>query len=1084
MSGADDRGVIAWFVRNRVAANVLMVGLMAGGVLAIPGLKVEVFPEFSLEIVTVSVPYPGAAPEEVEESVCLRVEEELDGLPGVERVSSIAAEGAGTVTVELLRGADVRAVLSDVKARVDAITSFPEEVERPIVSEFVARAQVINLAIFGEAEERALKRLADRVRDDLLAMDLITQVVTTVVRPDEIALELDEAAMQRYGLTFDAVAGAVRRSSLDIPGGAVRTAGGEVLLRTVGQAYAGEDFEAIVVATRPDGTRLLLGDVARVVDGFAETDQAARFDGHPGVILQVFRVGEQNALDIAGAVQDYVAGARAGLPEGVELTTWRDDSRFLKGRLETLLKNGWQGLALVFLVLALFLRLQLAFWVSLGIPLSFLGTLMLMGPLGVSINVLSLFAFIVVLGIVVDDAIVVGESVYQRVQAGESGAGAAVRGTRDVAVPVTFAILTSVAAFAPMAGLEGFTGKIWRVIPMVVIPTLLFSMIESKLVLPAHLVHVHTDPPRSRLGRAWGGLQGLFSGGLELFVRRVYRPSVDLLLRWRYATVAGGVAAVVVTAGMALGGVLGFGFFPKLPADDVACHLTMPLGTPAAQTGRAVTVIEEAALEVAREVEEETGVRFVVHVLASVGEQPWRAAQQQNSGAFTRAATGGHLGEVHVALVPAEEREDEARRLRGEDRDVTLPTPDDLVRRWRDKVGAVAGAEELVFTSELMSAGKAIDVQLAAQDLDELVAAAEDLKATLAGYPGAYDVADSFRAGKRELELGIRPEAEAAGLTLADLGRQVRQAYYGEEVQRVQRGREEVKVMLRFPAEARRTLHSLERMRVRLPDGREVPFATVAEANEGRAYPTISRVDRRRTLNVTAEVDARTGDARGLRAELEDKVLPELEARFPGVAWGFEGEQKEQRKTLEGLARNFALALLAIYALMAIPFRSYLQPLIVMTAIPFGMVGAFWGHVIVGMDMNVLSLCGMIALAGVVVNDNLVLVDSINKTRSGGDDLLEAVREAGVRRFRPILLTSLTTFAGLTPLMLEPSLQARFLIPMAVSLAYGVIFATAVSLVLVPCLYLILDDLVHGWRWLLGRPRQAPGAALPDGPRT
>ncbi len=1052
---SDTKGVIAWFVRNRVAANVLMVAIMAGGLFSIPGLQVEVFPEFSMDRVTVTVPYPGAAPEEVEEGICQRIEEELDGLSGARRLTSVAAEGVGTVSVELVRGAQVRAVLSDVKSRVDAIESFPKQAERPVVSEFVPRAQVINVAVFGDASERTLKELTRGVRDDLLALDGITQVVMTVARPDEVSLELDEAAMQRFGLSFDAVAAAVRSSSIDLPGGAVRAEGGEVLLRTAGQAHRGDEFASIVVRTRPDGTRLTLGEVARVVDGFAETDQAARFDGKPGMILQVFRVGNQNALEIADAVSEYVALAAPSMPEGIEITTWRDDARYLRGRLQTLLDSGWKGLVLVFLVLTLFLRFRLSFWVTLGIPMSFLGTLMVMLLLGVSINVLSLFAFIIVLGIVVDDAIVVGESVYQRIQMGESGERAAILGTRQVAVPVTFAVLTSVAAFAPMAALSGFTGKIWRVIPLVVIPTLLFSLIESKLVLPAHLVHLRTTTPRLRILRAWRSFQGLFSSGLEHFVQRVYRPSVAFLLRWRYATIAGGVATVLVTGGMAGGGVIGFAFFPKLPADDIACQLTMPLGTPSAVTEQAVNALAQAALAVASEVEQETGGTVVLHVLASVGEQPWRAAQQHNSGRFEDKITGGHLGEVHVALVPAEERGG--------------PDPGELVRRWRQKAGPIPGAEEVSFTSDLMGAGAAIDVQLVAENVEDLLSAAHELEATLEGFPGVYDVTDSFRAGKRQIELEINPEAEAAGLTLADLGRQVRQAYYGEEVQRVQRGREEVKVMLRYPAEDRRSLASLESMRVRLPDGAVLPFETVAKATEGRAWPTITRVERRRTLNVTAEVDPVGGDARGIRSTLEDEVLPALVAAHPEISWGFEGEQKEQRETLEGLARNFVLALLAIYALMAIPFRSYLQPLIVMTAIPFGMVGAFWGHLIVGLDMNVLSLCGMIALAGVVVNDNLVLVDAINRRRAQGSDLVTAVKEAGVRRFRPILLTSLTTFAGLTPLMSVESLQAQFLIPMAVSLAYGVLFATAVSLVLVPCLYLVLEDLLRAARWLVGK---------------
>lgn len=1074
MSGDKvDTGIIAWFVRNRVAANVAMVGLMVGGLFAVRGLRVEVFPEFSMDLVTVSVPYPGAAPEEIEKSVCSRIEEELDGLPGVERTTSTATEGMGVVAVELLRGAEVRTVLSDVKTRVDAITSFPADTERPIVDEFVARAQVINVAIYGQAEERSLKRLATEVRDDLLSNEIITQVVMTVARPDEISIELDEATMQRYGLSFDEVTAALRRGSLDLPGGAIRTQGGEILLRSIGQAYTGEEFAAIPLRTHPDGTQLVLGDVAQVVDGFAETDQAALFDGEPGVILQIFRVGDQNALDIAAEVKDYVAEASDRMPEGVKIITWRDDVRFLKGRLETLVRNGWQGLLLVFFVLALFLRLQLSFWVSLGIPLSFLGTLLVMGPLDVSINVLSLFAFIVVLGIVVDDAIVVGEAVYRRIQDGEEGEKAAIRGTHDVAIPVTFAVLTSVAAFAPMAALEGFTGKIWRVIPMVVIPTLLFSLVESKVILPAHLARLKAEVKPRIWMKPWLLLQSVFSRSLDGFTEKIYRPVATKCLEFRYGTLAAGIALVLVTYGMAMAGWLKFEFFPKLPGDDVACHVTMPLGTPVELTRDAVERLEEAARQVAAEIEEELAndpelkegesTQVVMHILASVGEQPWRAAQEQNSGVFNQNATGGHLGEVHVALVPNEDRPD------------SCPEPGEIVRRWRERAGAIAGAEEVAFTSELMSAGAPIDVQLAAEDLDDLVAAAADLRGRLEEVVGVYDVTDTFRAGKRQYEFELTPAGEAAGLTLADIGRQVRQAYYGEEVQRVQRGREEVKVMLRFPLEDRRRQESLERMNVRLPDGSHVPLATVAKIDEGRAFSTIRRVDRQRVITIKGELDTQVTTASEVRELLTGEILPGVSERHPGVTWGFEGEEKEQRKTLDGLLSGFAMALLVIYALMAIPFRSYLQPLIVMTAIPFGMVGAFWGHLIVGMNMNVLSMCGMIALAGVVVNDNLVLVASINERRRAGQALVSAVIDTGVRRFRPILLTSLTTFAGLTPLMLEKSLQAQFLVPMAISLAYGVLFATTVSLVLVPCLYLILEDMGGALAYLLGRDKPADG---------
>ena len=1057
------RGIIQWFVRNRVAANMLMVVILVAGAVVLPSVRVEVFPEFSTDVVTVSVPYPGAAPEEVEESICRRIEEELQGLAGVKRLRSSAAEGAGAVTVEIERDADVRAVLSDVKVRVDAIDSFPLEAEEPIVQELIPRAQVINVALCGAVEERVLKGLAERVRDDLNALPEITQVSLSTARPYEISIEVGEAELERYGLTFDELARAVRTSSLDLPGGSIDTAGGEILLRTKGQAYIAADFEELVLETRPDGSRLLLGDVATIVDGFAETDQSSRFDGKPAMVLQVFRVGEQNALEVAAAVKAYCQDARAWLPAGVDVSHWRDDSRYLKGRIETLLRNGWQGLALVFLVLMFFLRPQLSFWVTLGIPISFLGALALFPALGVSINVLSLFAFIVVLGIVVDDAIVVGENIYKRQRRGELGERAASEGAREVSVPVIFAVLTSITAFVPMATLAGFTGKIWRIIPMTVIPTLAFSLVESLLILPAHLVHLKPREGRRGLVAAVGRLQGRVSDGLESFVEHIYGPFVERTLRWRYVTLSAAVSVVIVTVGFVAGGGLAFRFFPKLPADDVSARLTMPLGTPSEVTAAAIARVEEAALELAAEYGAEGAV--IEHLLASVGEQPWRQAQAQNTGNIGAPAfVGSHLGEVHVALRPSEERD---------------VTSDEIARRWRERVGPIAGAVELVYTSELMSAGKPIDLQLAAADLATLRGAASELREALATYSGVYDVSDSFRAGKREVRLAIRPEGEALGLTQRDLGRQVRQAFYGEEAQRVQRAREEVKVMVRYGEDERSSLAGLEEMRVRLPDGTGVPLFEVADLVFGRGFSTIERTDRRRTLHVTAEVDGSVASAGEVLADVKQRVLPEIGARYPGLSWSLEGEQREQRDTLVGLLRGLVVALLVIYGLMAIPFRSYLQPLIVMTAVPFGMVGAIGGHVITGLSMNVLSLCGLLALAGVVVNDNLVLIDFINRYCAKGGDLVVAVRRAGKARFRPILLTSLTTFAGLTPLMLESSVQALFLIPMAVSLAFGVMFSTLVTLVLTPSLYLILEDLRalvrRVVRWM-SEPEPAPEA--------
>lgn len=1035
--------IVAWFARNPVAANILMALLVVGGLATLPSVKVEVFPEFSADLVTVSVPYPGAAPEEVDESIVVRVTEELQDVDDVSRITSTATEGVGAVTVEVRAGADARKVLDDVKARVDAIDSFPEDTEEPIISEVVARSQVINLAVSGPADERSLKELGERVRRELLALpdQRITQITLSASRPFEVAVEVSEASLRRYGLTFDDVVLALRRSAVDVAGGGIKTEGGEVLLRAKGRAYEGAAISEVPLRTLSGGGQLLVGDVAEVVDGFEDTDLDARFDGEPVVLLQVFRTGDENAIDIAAAVKAYAQDAQATMPTGIKLTTWRDDSRYLSGRIRTLLTNGWQGLLLVFLVLTLFLRPKLSFWVTLGIPISFLGTVLLMPTLDVSINVLSLFAFIVVLGIVVDDAIVVGESVYRRIEGGEKPVEATVKGTQEVAIPVVFAVLTSVAAFFPLAILPGFTGRIWRVIPLVVIPTLLFSIIESQWILPAHLRHVRADAPRGLLGRAWGRVQNVFAGGLERFVERVYRPVLAGALRMRYVTLALGFSSIAITAGLIGMGALGFSFFPKLPADDVAVDIEMPPGTPAVVTERAVAQAERVALELAAEEDDS----IVEHMLASVGAQPLREAQAKNSGQTVGSTNAPHLGEVHVALVPNELREGR--------------TSDEFVAEWRKRVGEIPGAVSVDFTSDLMAAGKPVDVQLSAFDLDMLEQAAKELRQVLGGFDGVYGVSDSFRSGKREATFKATQEAQAAGLSQADVGRQVRQAFYGEEALRFPRGREEVKVMVRYPADARRSLGALEDLRIRTPEGGEVPFEEAAEVSWGRGFATIQRADMQRKLNVTADIDTTVASANDVNAQLRDEVLPALEAKYPGLTTSFEGERKQQMETLGGLFSGLILAMFAIYGLMAIPFKSYFQPLIVMTAIPFGVVGAFWGHLIVGITANVLSMCGMLALAGIVVNDNLVLVHAINRERrERGRGIMEAVVIGGTQRFRPILLTSLTTFAGLTPLMLEKELQAQFLIPMAVSLAFGVMFATFVSLLLVPSLYVILDD--------------------------
>ncbi|MFM1872407.1 MAG: Multidrug transporter MdtB, partial [Planctomycetota bacterium] len=893
----------------------------------------------------------------------------------------------------------------------------------------------------------------------------ITQVDLAAVRPYEISIELSEASMRRFGVTFDMVADAVRKGSLDLPAGAVKADDGQTLLRVEGQKYLGTEFGDLVVLTRPEGGRVTLKEVATVRDGFAEDDLQARFDGKPAALLKVFRVGQQDAIAVTGAVRNWVATrGKALMPPGIDIATWRDESVILKGRIDLLVGNAAQGLVLVFVILTLFLQLRVAIWVAIGIPVAFLGAVALMPMFDVSVNMISLFAFLLVLGIVVDDAIVVGENVVHWRREGLSPMHAALRASKDVRVPVFASVMTTVAAFLPMLfAIPGSDAQVWRVIPLIVIPVLLVSLIESQLCLPAHLAMLAQDDPARRpwLGtRILGAVQERFQRLLGAIIARIYQPFLELSLRWRYVTLAVAVGTLVVLITSVAAGYPRFVFFPTVDGDNVVISLTMPQGTTAQTTARALARIEAAARTACAEFDaEREGQESVFqHMLATVGTQPYSTEQARNGGnRDAQFQSGAHLAELNVQLLPSERRE--------------IPS-DRILSRMRELVGRVPDAVELQFTTSFFSTGKDIDVELYHADYGVLREAVAGLQAKLREMPDIKDVTNSFRAGKPEIELSIRPTAEPLGLGQRDLARQVRQAFYGEEAQRVQRGRDDVKVMVRYPEDQRRSLADLERMRIRTPAGDEVPLGDVASLAYGRAYSTIGRVNRKRALRVSGEIEESdpNASAEAINARIRDVVMPDLVRRHPGLTWAFEGDQKKKSDLLRSLAGGFAIALFVIYALMAIPLKSFTQPILIMTAIPFGITGAIAGHMITGYDLSILSLFGVIALSGVVVNDNIVLVDWINQRRERHDSLLEAVKSAGAARFRPILLTTLTTFVGLTPLLLEKSVQARFLVPMAVSLAFGVMFATAISLLLVPSLYIALEDvrsrLGAAWRWL------------------
>ena len=837
--------IIAWFVGNPVAANLLMAVLVVSGLLSLSLVRQEEFPQIDLGIVLVRVPYLGAAPEEVESGVCIRIEEALEGAQNIYRMISNSSEGNCVVTLELEPNADDIEALNDIKSRVDAISTFPVETERPIVSLPATRNDGLEIAISGDADERTLKNIALGIREDLAALEGVSVVEVAYVRADEISIEVSEQTLRRYGLTFDQVANAVRRSSLDLPGGTIRAGGGEILVRTKGQAYSGEDFEDIVVVSRGDGTTIRLRDVATIVDGFEEGDLSVKFDGKPAAMVLVYQVGTEDIIDIRDKVRAYLDEARTRMPEGISLTIWQDESEEIEARLDILLGTAAGGLALVLLLLSLPLHGRLALWVAAGIPIAMLGTLALFAPIGFTLSTMSVVAFILVLGIVVDDAIVVGERVYAHERHAEDQISAAIEGTSEVAVPVIFGVLTTMAAFIPVIFMPGRMGGLFSVMGYVVVICLVFSIIESQLILPAHLAHRKVKPrsqDENKLVARWLNFQERLSSGLENFAEHRYGSVLSTVLEWRYAALATAVGILLVTLSLVASGRIGIQFFPEIVGDQVVASLTMPEGVPVDSTLAAAAQLERAAEALSEEFDESRPGQppVIEHVLSTVGFALAGGGPDQDTS--TRFATPlSHLSVVALSLQPAGDRQD--------------LSANEVARRWRELTGPIPDSVELTFSASQLSAGDAVAIRLRGRDVDDLASAAADVRAELARYEGVTDISDTFRSGKQEVQLSLRPDARHLGLTLNDLARQARQAFYGEEVQRVQRGTEDIRVMVRYPESERRSLGDLEDMRIRTPDGTEVPFAAAAEFTLGQGYSTILRIDRQRVVTVRANVD-------------------------------------------------------------------------------------------------------------------------------------------------------------------------------------------------------------------------------------
>ena len=1011
-------------VYNRVTPNLLMIALLCGGFFVSGQIKKEVFPEFETDRVTVSVAYPGASPEEVEQGIVLVVEEAVRGLEGIKELTSRASESGGSVNIELLTDIDHQKVYQEIKQEIDRIRTFPDDAEQPQVSLATHRHEVLNIQLYGSTTEAALRETAEQVRDQLLQNPEITQIDFSGARDPEIHVDVPLEKLRAYDLTLDQISRIIDAASTEIPGGAVETSGGDILLRVTDRRDWAREFARIPIISAADGTVVLLEDIATVRETFEDSDRFATYNGQRSIGINVYRVGDQTPVGVSKAVRDAMVEIEADLAAGIAWDINRDRSEIYEQRLNLLLKNACIGLVLVLLLLGLFLEFKLAFWVTMGIPISFLGGLLFLPALGISINIISMFAFIVALGIVVDDAIVAGENIYEYRQRGHGLIKAAILGARSVAIPITYAILTNIVAFMPLYFVPGTMGKIWKAIPVVVITVFLISLVEALFILPAHLAHTRSSPSSKLTARlhAW---QQSFSAKVSRLIENRYRPLLELSIRWRGLTVAIGMAVLMIILSYVMSGRIGMILMPRVESDRAVVTAILPAGSPVAD---------------AEEVQKRL-VRGIEKVAAANG------GDQLLQGVFA-LVDEGQVG-ITAYLTPP---------------DVRPLTTGTVTQLWREEVGPILGLESLRYESDRggPGGGAALTVELSHRDTGVLDQASAALAERLAEFPDVKDINDGFTPGKEQLDFRIKPNGESLGLTSREIARQVRNAFSGSTALRQQRGRNEVTVRVRLPENERSSEFSIENLMIRTNAGTFVPLYEIAEVERGRAYTTINRREARRTVSVSAGVEpiSQTGQ---ILATLNSEILPELAQEFPGLTHGYQGRQARMQESTGGLKNGFIMAMVAIYFLLAIPFRSYSQPMIVMLAIPFGIVGAVLGHLIMGYSLSLMSMMGIVALSGVVVNDSLVLIDYANRQRLEGASALVAISSAGTRRFRPIILTTLTTFGGLAPMIFETSRQARFLIPMALSLGFGILFATLITLFLVPSLYLLREDFLQ---WL------------------
>ena len=1049
------RSVIRWAIENSPAMNILMLSIMVVGAFSLSILRREIFPEFELEIILVTVPYPGATPAEVEEGICQKMEEAVRSISGLKKQVSVAQENAGFMVLYLESNVNVQKILNEVRAEIDRIPSFPDLAEDPDVQQLTFRLPAIRVGLIGPDEDSVeaqleLRQMAETIRNELLQLPSVSQAELLNVRDFQIDVEIPERTLRKYGLTLQQVAQVLRRENIELPGGKMDTENQEVLLRGKNKRLTGDEIAQIPLVTTSNGVVLTVGDLGQVRDEFEDTTALNRVDGQPAMVIGINRTSSEDLLAIAREVKDYVASRQPQLAPGYTLRTWQDASVDVKDRLDLLVKNGAQGLVLVFLVLAVFLELKLAFWVALGIPVAVLGAGGVLLGFDQTLNMLSMFAFLLVLGIVVDDAIVVGENIYVHRARHECLVQAAVDGTCEVLPSVTTSVLTTIIAFVPLFFVSGVMGKFIAVMPIAVIAMLTISLIESTFILPCHLAHRDNLflrvlgvllYPLWFIATLFEKINVMTHRALHRFTSHYYLPALGWCLSHPPIVISVALALLITTVGMVRAGITPWVLFPKLDSREIEVKIAYPDGTPSEVTDRATRRLEEAIRRVDQQYAEK-GQSIVTIVQRSVGEFSGAGALGPDS-----RNSGGHVGAVYVELIEPSERE------------VVSET---VLQQWRSEAGEFPGVERLTFGSpEMGPGGRPIEFKLLVPPdrIEQLEAAVVKSQQHLSRYPGVFDIRDDSSPGKWEYQLRVKDNALAMGISVADLAETVRASFYGEEVMRLQRGRHEVKLMVRYPRDQRRSLSDFEAIRVRTGDGAERPLTELAEVTIRRGYAEINRLDQMRSITVTADLDEKQGNASKIVSDMQANFIPELLKEFPEVRVRWEGQREDSRESMSSLYVGFVLAVFAMYCLLTLEFRSYFQPFIILTIIPFGFMGAIWGHAILGLPLTMLSMFGLVALTGVVVNDSIVLVDFINHRVHRGTPIRTALLEAGRRRLRPVLLTSITTVAGLTPLLLETSFQAQVLIPMAASLCFGLMASTGLVLLVVPTLYMVYIQL-------------------------